>query len=88
MNFMIINQCAQKQWHIKESLNECSKESGLQITISKHKLTGEKYWQPVKSPESHLARSHIVQNLSYVARNTWSCCPKSKVMSPAILSSI
>ena len=38
MNLMIINQCAQKQWHIKESLNECSKESVLQITISKHKL--------------------------------------------------
>ena len=86
MNFMIINQCAQKQWHIKESLNECSKESVLQITISKHKL-GE-IWEPVKSPESHLARSHIIRNLSYVARNTWSCCPKSKVMSPAILSSI
>ena len=38
MNLMIINQCAQKQWHIKESLTECSKESVLQITISKHKL--------------------------------------------------
>ena len=38
MNLMIINQCAQKQWHIKESLKECSKESVLQITISKHKL--------------------------------------------------
>ena len=38
MNLMIINQCAQKQWHIKESLKECSKESDLQITISKHKL--------------------------------------------------
>ena len=38
MNLMIINQCAQKQWHIKESLKECSKESVLQITISKHDL--------------------------------------------------
>ena len=38
MNSMIINQCAQKQWHTKESLTECSKESVLQITISKHKL--------------------------------------------------
>ena len=38
MNLMIINQCAQKKWHIKESLKECSKESVLQITISKHKL--------------------------------------------------
>ena len=39
MNLMIIiNQCAQKQWHIKESLKESSKESVLQITISKHKL--------------------------------------------------
>ena len=38
MNLMIINQCAQKNWHIKESLKECSKESVLQITISEHKL--------------------------------------------------
>lgn len=39
MNLMIINQCAQKQWRIKESLKECSKESVLQIiTISKHDL--------------------------------------------------
>ena len=39
MNLMIIiNQCAQKQWHTKESLKESSKESVLQITISKHKL--------------------------------------------------
>ena len=37
MNLMIINQCAQKQWHIKESLKKCSKESVLQITISRHK---------------------------------------------------
>ena len=37
MNLMIINQCAQKQWHIKESLKKWSKESVLQITISKHK---------------------------------------------------
>ena len=36
--FDVINQCAQKQWHIKESLKECSKESVLQITISKHKV--------------------------------------------------
>ena len=38
MNLIIINQCAQKQWHIKESLKECSKESVLQKTMSKHKL--------------------------------------------------
>ena len=38
MNLMIINQYAQKKWHIKESLKECSKESVLQLTISKHKL--------------------------------------------------
>ena len=38
MILMIINQCAQKKWHIKESLKECSKESVLQLTISKHKL--------------------------------------------------
>lgn len=31
MNLMIINQYAQKKWHIKESLKECSKESVLQI---------------------------------------------------------
>ena len=38
MNSMIINQCAQKEKHIKESLKKCSKESVLQLTISKHKL--------------------------------------------------
>ena len=38
MNLMIINQCAQKQWHIKESLKECSKESVLQITSPKQDL--------------------------------------------------
>ena len=33
--------------------------------------------QPVKSPESHVARSHVARNRSDVARNSLSCRPKS-----------
>lgn len=61
MNLMIINQCAQKQWHIKESLKECSKESVLQITISKHKL-GENIDQSVTR-----SRIYNLLNLHYGA---------------------
>ena len=36
----------------------------------------------VKSPESHLARSHVARNLSHVARNFWLCRPKKKSSRP------
>ena len=41
-------------------------------------------WVKVKSPESHVARSHVAQNQSHVARNSWSCRLKLMVMSPEI----
>ena len=46
------------------------------------------HWWPVKSPESHLARSHVARNRSDVARNSLSCRPKSLVIPPEILSSV
>ena len=36
----------------------------------------------VKSPESHLARSHVARNLSHVARNFSYVARKKKVKSP------
>ena len=36
----------------------------------------------VKSPDSHLARSHVARNLSHVARNFSNVARKKKVKSP------
>ena len=36
----------------------------------------------VKSPESHLAQSHVAQNLSHVAQNFSYVARKKKVKSP------
>ena len=48
-------------------------------SIVKYNLSN--HWQPVKSPESHLARSHVARNPSHVARNFGNVTPK-KVNSP------
>ena len=70
MNVMIINQCGQKEWHIKESLKECSKESVLQLTISKHKL-GKNIDQSVPVLFDQMSINISTRGQKQIRSSTW-----------------